>query len=97
MINREEIKEQLNQNVVQVTFTKVDGTERVMNATLKTELIPDYKPKKILLDFGFIQEEMAELLKTYSEPANQPVWDLDKKAWRSFRWDSVKETKVLNG
>ena len=27
-------------------------------------------------------------------PETQSVWDLEKKAWRGFRWDSVVEVRV---
>lgn len=39
-MNRNEIVEQLRNNVCTVTFTKINGEERVMNCTLKEGLVP---------------------------------------------------------
>lgn len=67
---------------VSVTFKKLDGTERVMHCTTNPELIG---------------------IKTFSRnkagnEVAQSVWDLEKDAWRSFRWDSVVSYKeVQNG
>lgn len=74
-----EIVEWLKSNVVEVTFTKTDGTERVMNCTLKTEFLP---------------ESTATHHKTPSDETVN-VFDVDKNAWRCFRLDSVKSFKVL--
>lgn len=59
-----------------ITFTKKDGTERVMNCTLKDDLV-------------IYQDKKTERTK---EPNLEvcPVYDLDNKGWRSFRFDSVK-------
>ena len=64
-----------------VTFTKRDGTQRVMLCTLR----PDYLPEQLDL------EEHAN-----SHPDHVVVWDLEKKAWRSFRYDSVVTFKHLD-
>lgn len=60
---------------VEVKFTKTDGTERVMNCTLKE---------------GFItpSEKKTEKPKKVNENV-LPVFDIDKKEWRSFRLDSI--------
>jgi len=69
----------LNDNVLEVTFTKVDGTERVMMCTLNPTLLP-----KI--------EESTEPKKERKENLNVvPCYDLEAKGWRSFRLDSVKD------
>jgi hypothetical protein len=69
----------LHTTSVTVTFLKSDGTERVMNCTLMEGVaIPHVKTTD-----------------RTKEPNDEvcPVWDIDKQAWRSFRYDSV--TKVL--
>ena len=63
-----------------VTFTKKDGTERVLNCTLQ----PQYLPESI-------EKEGIRV----SNPEVQSVWDLDNNGWRSFRFDSVKEFRVV--
>ena len=67
----------LHAGVVQVSFTKKDGTQRVMECTLKSDMIP--QPELPL-------EEGKD--KTIN-PDVQAVWDVEKEGWRSFRWDSV--------
>ena len=67
-------------NVVRVTFTKKDGTERTMLCTTSFDKIPeDQHPK-------------GE--QTSSSDEAQRVFDLEKQEWRSFRWDSVKYIEV---
>jgi hypothetical protein len=69
---------------VQVTFTKVNGEKRVMNCTLKEDLIP------IALDNTVYQAKPKSV-----NPNTIAVYDLDKNDWRSFRIDSITETKLL--
>lgn len=64
-----------------IVFLKKDGTERVMECTTSPLLVPvvaviePAEPKKNRK----INEEVM------------PVYDLESKAWKSFRWDSVKQ------
>lgn len=78
MIN--ELKSYLVSGVVNVTFTKADGTERVMKCTVN----PDYIPKESL---------PKDSSKSVTEEV-QRVYDLEREGWRSFRFDSVKEFAV---
>ena len=67
----------LQDGVVSITFTKKDGDERVIKATLKEDLIPfDMIPK------GTSTRKKSE--------ESQSVFDVEKDEWRSFRWDSIK-------
>ncbi len=64
-----------------VKFTKVDGTERVMNCTTMNDLIPtDQRPIPVA-EGAIPRKESVETLR---------VFDTDIQAWRSFRVDSVK-------
>lgn len=65
------------EQAVKVTFTKIDGTEREMRCTLREDLIQSTEKKT-----EKVKKENLEVM---------AVWDLDKKAWRSFRLDSVKQ------
>jgi hypothetical protein len=70
----------LRKSVVTVTFTKVDGTERVMNCTLLPSFLPEeYRNKAPML--------------TESAPMTVSVWDVDVSGWRSFRLDTVTSVK----
>lgn len=65
-----------NENVT-VTFTKQDGTERVMNCTLKPELLPEAKP---LTEGKTPRKESTTSIR---------VFDNDLKEWRSFTTKNV--------
>lgn len=59
-----------------ITFTKADGSERIMWCTLHESYIPDAdKPKN--------EKEIKENLDVIR------AYDLQKEAWRSFRIESV--------
>lgn len=66
-----------------VVFTKKDGTERVMLCTTNPSLVPtvevteSVEPKK--------QRKVNEDV--------MPVYDLEAKTWKSFRWDSIKQVR----
>jgi len=82
---KEVLKTLLNEHVLSVTFTKKDGTERVMECTLKPDLLP-------------IQDENTEPKdKTRVENAEViQVYDLENTGWRSFRVESVTTFMVKN-
>lgn len=64
---------------MQVQFLKVDGSIRDMRCTLRNEVCPETKGKG-----------------RNTDPRDVTiVFDLDKKAWRSFRNDRVLEVKVI--
>lgn len=69
---------------VTVTFTKKDGTERIMKCTLQPESLPkvevteDKKPRKVN------QDTIA-------------VFDVEAKAWRSFTLKSVNKVQLSIG
>ena len=67
---------------VTVTFTKVDGTVRVMNCTLKPELLPVVEAKPLAEGKQPRKESTTSIR----------VYDLEKKEWRSFTTKNV--TKV---
>ena len=62
---------------LKITFTKTDGTERVMKCTLASSLIP-------------ISEQTTGESKRKHSDTVQPVYDLEAGGWRSFRWDSLQ-------
>jgi hypothetical protein len=70
---------------VTVTFIKKDGSERVMNCTTNEELVP--KEPESTIELPKVKRE--------KKPNDDvmPVYDLEAKAWKSFRWDSVKQVR----
>ena len=79
-ITRETVASILKTDIANVTFTKADGTERVMKCTLVDEYIPNTDERT---STRAVNESVLR------------VWDLDKNAWRSFRIDSVKAIQVI--
>jgi hypothetical protein len=80
LIDAEALKADLRSNVVEVTFTKINGETRKMRATLMPSLMPvdeSATDDKVLLN----EED--------SHSAAIRVWDLDVGGWRSFRTDRV--------
>lgn len=75
---KEMVENLLNAGVTTVTFTKIDGSERVMRCTLSESIIPSNSLPK-----GSTERKKNDETRT--------VYDLDAAGWRSFRWDSVLE------
>jgi hypothetical protein len=71
---------------VTVTFTKKDGSERVMKCTTN--------PTFIMFKDPSILESKRE--KKVNEDI-MPVYDLESDAWKSFRWDSIKSVMITIG
>jgi len=64
---------------VTVTFTKLDGTERVMRCTTNLNKIPVY--------------DHPQGENKYANTRNVRVYDLDISEWRAFNLDRVKGFK----
>lgn len=75
---REEIYKRLKEGLVDVYFTKKDGSTRRMTATWNEAFLPsrDVKDK--------VESEEKKEAKDYVA-----VWDMTVRDWRSFRFDSV--------
>ena len=93
-IMRDWVKSLLNNQEITVSFTKADGTDRDMRCTLNWDLIPAQQPPAGPVD-GIVKESKAP--KKAPDPAVIKVYDLEAKAWRSFRMDRLKKiTAELN-
>ena len=77
-MRRSTMLKKLHENVCKVTFTKSNGENRVMNCTLKPDVL-----KEVL---GETYEDNAESIDTNEVIT---VMDTEKNAWRRFRVDSV--------
>ena len=85
-IDRETLNELLHVDVLTVTFTKKDGSERVMRCTLREDLLPTK-----------VVKEGEEPKTRKVNEAVMPVFDMDAKAFRSFRLDSIKGVQSSPG
>lgn len=84
---REWYKERLREGLVLVNFTKADGTERDMVCTLS--------PTYIALTSITTNTTLSPIQTAKSNDVCV-VFDTDKQAWRSFRWDRVTAITPLN-
>jgi len=83
---RKELEERLKKEELVVTFTKVNGDERVMHCTLQENVIP--KPEK--------KEPLSQKKIRKINPEVLSVWDTKAKGWRGFRIDSIKNVTTPN-
>ena len=80
-MNRTELNEAL-QGEVRVTFTKVDGTERVMLCTQNPDLM------------NIAMAEYNEDPRPQTD--NVRVYDVEASGWRSFNIPTVKSFEVVS-
>jgi hypothetical protein len=80
-----DLKTQLEQNVLVVDFTKLNGDKRVMTCTLRE----DIKPAATKAD-PMSQKKVREV-----SDAVVSVWDVNAKGWRSFRYDRVNAVDIV--
>ena len=73
-------------NIVEVKFIKVDGTNRTMMCTLKSDLIPEHK--------RYFNEESDN---RKDNPDVIAVYDIEKEDWRSFKVKSVYSFLTADG
>lgn len=83
VFTKENLLDMLRNNVVTVTFTKLDGTERIMKCTL----LGEYVPAPLTNNQVLLQENRGS-------DNNISVWDTEVQDWRSFRVSNVKSIKI---
>lgn len=74
----------LKRGVVEIHFTKADGTPRKMRATLAPQMLPPNHN---------INEEKEFHAKNQDVIA---VWDIEKSGWRSFRINTVEYVQFVD-
>jgi hypothetical protein len=87
----------LSEGIVTVSFTKKDGTERVMNCTTNGIHIPvDKQPKAQVHETN--TEDPVNFPKAKAKSVDAyAVFDIDKQEWRSFRWADVNQVSFSLG
>lgn len=83
IFTRDGLIDLLRHNIVSVTFTKVNGEERVMKCTLQANHIPNAPTQNGEL-----------VVESKSTSNNVFAWDVEANGWRSFRVASVKNVSV---
>lgn len=85
------LKKHLTEGPVTVIFTKKDGSERIMLCTTDDKLVPQ-AVHKTNTDNPINFPVERKLRRANNETA--AVYDLESKAWKSFRWDSIKQVRI---
>ena len=81
-----DLKNLLEQNVVLVDFTKLNGDKRVMTCTLRE----DMKPPATKTD-PMSQKKVREV-----SDAVVSVWDVNARGWRSFRYERINAVDIVD-
>ena len=81
-----DLKNLLEQNVLTVDFTKLNGDKRVMTCTLRE----DMKPAATKAD-PLSQKKVREV-----SDAVVSVWDVNAKGWRSFRYERINAVDIVD-
>ena len=82
-MQKEWLRKILIDDIVKVTFTKVNGETRVMKCTLQEQFLPTQT-----------DIEEAILNKKEKSDINMSVWDVEAKGWRSFRIENLISVEV---
>lgn len=83
--NKVQLKQTLENGVHTVVFTKLNGEVRELYCTLDPEELPVSDKQ--------LRELLTENITKKENDAALSVWDLDKKAWRAFRLNSIIEVR----
>lgn len=82
MFTRDGLIDMLRSNIVTVTFTKVNGDERIMTCTLLSEHIPNAPTTN------------GQVVVKETSSNTVSVWDVNANGWRSFRVENVKSISM---
>jgi hypothetical protein len=83
--SRDWLRVLLTECTISLTFTKKNGENRVIQATLNSKLIPNS------------ENSVGNTKKRKISEEAQPVYDVEAKGWRSFRWDSISKLEFSIG
>lgn len=89
MFDRDNLLKDLRNGVIEISFTKVDGSSRVMRCTLSKKLLPESYQADV--------QEQNEEKQFHQVNANViSCWSLDDGGWRSFRIDAVTWVQAVD-
>ena len=83
LIERDELERKLKNNIMEVTFNKINGDQRVMNCTLSISVLPPATKKEPMT-----QEKIRKINEEVMS-----VWDTKANGFRSFRMANITEVK----
>jgi hypothetical protein len=82
--DRNTVLSELRENVMEISFDKVNGQPRILRCTLMRYFLPENYKEQADVNF---HTKNADIL---------AVWDIDNKGWRAFRVNSVKMVQALD-
>jgi len=85
VIERNELEQQLKENIMEVTFNKISGDKRIMTCTLNASYLPPAKK-----DEPLTQKKIRKLNEEVLV-----VWDINAKGFRTFRMANIIEVKHI--
>ena len=83
---KEDLEKLLEQNVLVVDFTKLNGDKRVMTCTLRE----DMKPRATKTD------PISQKAVRNTSDAVISVWDVNARGWRSFRYERINSVDIVD-
>jgi hypothetical protein len=78
----DELYTALKNDLVEIVFTKSDGSTRVMTATLQESLLPE-------------RSETTTTSKKVNQNVTA-VWSIEDEGWRAFKNDSIISWKTIS-
>ena len=85
---RKWLSQLLQSQEIEVEFVKSDGSLRAMRCTLKWDELPVTQQSVV------IDESIKGKKPRATNDEVCKIWDLDSKAWRSFRYDRIKSITI---
>lgn len=83
---KDQLLKMLKENVVEITFAKLDGEKRVMPCTLIPEYLPPAKKNEPITQTK-VRETSDRVV---------VAWATESKGFRSFRYDRVEKVVILD-
>jgi hypothetical protein len=81
MFDLDQLRNDLKVGIVNIAFTKTDGTVRYMKATLQESYLPEFS--KVLAEAN------------HKRGTAFAVWDVEAEDWRAFRPESLISVQVV--
>lgn len=94
--NQKKLKDALKESKegITISFTKVSGDKRVMLCSLNPDVIKELEAAKEDDTLSLAEKEWKVKRYKTASPNSLSVVDVNKKEWRSFRWDLITDVNI---
>lgn len=86
LYKRDDVLKDLHHHIIEVSFNKVNGDQRVLRCTLDPQYLPP----------NYNKQHLAEEHKKKENKETIAAWDLVNGGWRSFKIESVTYVQVID-